>query len=65
MSKYQTQVERVFESYDALTSQLATAQPVVLQNGQTLTEVYPDLVQRVRELRETLRVLDPDNDFGW
>ena len=59
------QAEFFLEQYETLTEQLAGAQPAILQNGQTLSEVFPDLIERVRELRETLRVLDPENQLGW
>ncbi len=60
-----SQTEFFFEQYETLTQQLAAAQPAILANGQTLSEVFPELIERVRELRETLRVLDPENEFGW
>lgn len=59
------QAEFFFEQYETLTEQLAAAQPAILHNGQTLSEVFPEQIQRVRELRETLRVLDPENELGW
>lgn len=65
MTRYQSQTERTFEEFEALTSQLAAVAPGLYQNGQSLEEVFPDLVQRVRALRETLRVLDPENVLGY
>lgn len=65
MTDYQT--ELALAELDNMREEIAGANAYYLAEGRgrTARAELPGAFTRMRELRETLAVLDPDDEFGW